>query len=491
LRIKEDEKLKVLKGIGGFFKKHLKLVIVLAIIAVIVGFIWHNAQVAKKAIEEAANEPVTSEIKKMDLQQSVAVTGTLTANDKATVTSTIGGSGITGVKVSKVNYKEGDYVEAGTVVVEFDGDDYERKLAELNAQNNIDNKVSLKDIADLQQKILDAQKDLENTQADIVKKQEWLDKNEKYYRDIKDAFENGQKDPYSDETERYLEQSAIVQERYGFTIDSYEAKQDELKTLKDKAKTLQDTITNTQQSIEIAQLKQNFAQTYTQVDAKDDVYESMEKTHVSAPISGYIITMNVEEGNNYTQGNTVFTIADTSGFEVSATVNEYDVANIANGLPANIKFEATGDEEFKGEVTFVSIASEGSISGSNPQAAAAQAAGTSAGVANYKIKIKLNENDDRLRVGMTAKASVILDSVDNVLAVPYDCIQQDDKGKDFVAVVKKDGTKKNVYVTTGLESDYYVEIKGEGLKEGMTVEAIVKDAPSTDIMDYMELSTEE
>lgn len=210
---KEDEKLKVLKGIGGFFKKHLKLVIVLAIIAVIVGFIWHNAQVAKKAIEEAANEPVTSEIKKMDLQQSVAVTGTLTANDKATVTSTIGGSGITGVKVSKVNYKEGDYVEAGTVVVEFDGDDYERKLAELNAQNNIDNKVSLKDIADLQQKILDAQKDLENTQADIVKKQEWLDKNEKYYRDIKDAFENGQKDPYSDETERYLEQSAIVQER--------------------------------------------------------------------------------------------------------------------------------------------------------------------------------------------------------------------------------------------------------------------------------------
>ena len=81
--------MKVLKGIGGFFKKHLKLVIVLAIIAVIVGFVWHNMQVAKKAIEEAANEPVTSEIKKMDLQRSVAVTGTLTANDKATVQSII------------------------------------------------------------------------------------------------------------------------------------------------------------------------------------------------------------------------------------------------------------------------------------------------------------------------------------------------------------------------------------------------------------------
>ena len=311
-----------------------------------------------------------------------------------------------------------------------------------------------------------------------------------YYKDIKEAFENGQRDPYSGETERYLEQSKIVYDRYGFTIDTYEAKQDELKALKDKVETLQESITNYQQSIEIAQLKQNYAQTYTQVDAKDDVYESMEKTHVSAPISGYIITMNVEEGNNYTQGNTVFTIADTSGFEVSATVNEYDVANIATGLPANIKFEATGDEEFKGEVTFVSVASEGSISGANAQATAAQA-GVSAGVATYKIKIKLNDNDERLRVGMTAKASVILDSVDNVLAVPYDCIQQDDDGKDFVAIIEEDGTKKNINVTTGLESDYYVEIKGEGLKEGMTVEAIVKDAPSTDIMDYMEISTEE
>ena len=475
---KEDEKLKVLKGIGGFFKKHLKLVIVLAIIAVIVGFVWHNMQVAKKAIEEAANEPVTSEIKKMDLQQSVAVTGTLTANDKATVTSTIGGSGITGVKVAKVNYKEGDYVEAGTVVVEFDGDDYERKIAELNAQYNIDNKQSNIDIADLQQKIKDAQ-------DEIAKKQKYLDDNKYIYEDIKDAFNEYEKYHTDPAKKRWDEQSAIAANRADpVTIDKYEGTSDEIEKLNLQIQTYQN-------QIEIAQLKQNYAQTYTQVDAKDDVYESMEKTHVSAPISGYIITMNVEEGNNYTQGNTVFTIADTSGFEVSATVNEYDVANIATGLPANIKFEATGDEEFKGEVTFVSVASEGSIAGANPQTAVAQAAGTSAGVATYKIKIKLNENDDRLRVGMTAKASVILDSVDNVLAVPYDCIQQDDDGKDFVAIIEEDGTKKNINVTTGLESDYYVEIKGEGLKEGMTVEAIVKDAPSTDIMDYMEISTEE
>ena len=468
--------MKVLKMIGGFFKKHFKLFIVLAIIAAIVIFVGHNAKVAKEAMEEAANQPVTAEIKKMDLQQSVAVTGTLNANEKATVTSTIGGSGITGVKVSKVNFKEGDYVNAGDIVVEFDGDDYNRKIAELNAQYNIENKQSEIDISDLQQKIKDAQ-------DQIVKKQKYLDDNKYIYDDLKDAFKEYEKYRTDDVKKRWEEQSAIAAGRAeSVTIEKYEATRDEIDTINLQIQTYQN-------QIEIAQLKQNYAQTYTQVDAKDDVYESMEKTHVSAPISGYIITMNVEEGNNYTQGNTVFTIADTSEFVVLATVNEYDIANIQKDLPANIKFEATGDEEFKGQVTFVSVASEAAVSGSNPQAMAT-ATGTASGTATYKIKIKLNDTDDRLRVGMTAKASVILDSVENVLAVPYDCIQQDDDGKDFVAVIDKDGNKKNINVTTGLESDYYVEIKGEGLKEGMTVEAIVKDAPSTDIMDYMEITTE-
>ncbi|WP_028235876.1 efflux RND transporter periplasmic adaptor subunit [Pseudobutyrivibrio sp. MD2005] len=476
------------KRIGGFLKKHLKLVIILAIILAIVLFVRHKVKVAQEAMLAAANEPVTAEIKKMDLQQSVAVTGTLTANDTKTVTSTIGGSGITGIKVEKVNYHEGDYVEAGTVVVEFDGDDYDRKLVELNAQNNIDNLQSAKDISDYQQKIVDAQKEIDDLQKDINEDQEWLDKNAVYYQDIKDAFENGQKDAYNGETQRYLEQSAIVQERYGFTIESYEAKQKALDKNKDTIKTLQDSIASYEKLIEIGELKQSYAQNYSQVDAKDDIYESMEKTQVSAPISGYIITMNVEAGNNYTQGNTVFTIADTSQFVVEATVNEYDVANIKQELPANIKFEATGDEEFPGTVTFVSVASEGTISGSSTAPVSGYSNTTStnmSGTATYKIKIKLDENDERLRVGMTAKASVVLDSVSNVLAVPYDCVQTDDNGKTFVTVIEKDGTKKDIDVKKGLESDYYVEISGEGLKEGMTVEAIVTDAPSTDVMDYI------
>ena len=449
--------------IGRFIKKHVKLVIVLVIVLAIVVYVRYSMSKAQALLEEQANQPVTSTVDQMDLTKSVSVTGTLTATDTAKVTSTIGGS-MTGIKVKKINYEVGDYVEAGDVVVEFDGDDFDRKIAELNAQYNIDNKANAQEIEDLQKSIEDNYKKIEDAQK-------WLDEKKLYYDNLKDARDDYLAHSYDSEKQyRYNSELNICSSVHGVTIDTYEAKQDEIKSL-------QDAIEQTKTKIELAQLKQTFSQNYTQVDAKDDVYESKDATHVSAPISGYIITMNVTEGNNYAQGNTVFTIADTSEFVVEATVNEYNIANIETGLPAKVKFEATDDETFDGEVTFVSLASEGVI-GANQQA-------TASNVASYKVKIKMKDTDKRMRVGMTAKASVIIDSAKNALCVPYDCIQTKDDGTFFVNVIEDDGNKKEIKVTKGLESDYYVEVKGDGLKKGMTVEAVVADGPSTDIMDYM------
>ena len=467
--------MKVLKKIGGFFKKHLKLIIILVIIVGVVLFIRHKAQVAAQAILDAQNEPATSTVEKMDLKKSVGVTGTLTANETLTVTSTLGGTGVTGVKVSTVNYEVGDYVEKGQTVVEFDGDDYERKLTELNLQNDITNTESSMNIEDMQ-------KSIEDTQKKIDEKQKWLDDNRAIYENLKDAFDQYEKYKDSDPSvvERWNRESAAAANRTEpVSVSGYEAVEDEVDALKEQIRT-------TQNKIELAQMQQNYAQNYTQVDAKNDLYESMDKTKVDAPISGYILTMNVEKGNNYTQGNTVFTIADTSGFIVEATVNEYDVANIQKDLPATVKFEATGDEEFTGTVSFVSIASEATTSASSATSEfGAAAASTTSSAASYKLKIKMDGTDDRFRVGMTAKASIVLDSASDVLAVPYDCVQQNEDGSYFVTSIADDGTKKDIPINKGLESDYYVEISGDKIKEGMTVEAIVSDAPSTDIMDYM------
>ena len=171
---------KIFGKIGRFLRKHIKLVIALVIIAGIVGYVRYSMTKAKQLLEEQENQSATATVDQMDLTKSVSVTGTLAATDTAKVTSTIGGA-MTGVKVKKINYEVGDYVEAGAVVVEFDGDDFDRKITELNAQYNIDNKQSAQDIADLQKTITD-------TQKKIDERKEWLDKYRVYYEAVKDHF---------------------------------------------------------------------------------------------------------------------------------------------------------------------------------------------------------------------------------------------------------------------------------------------------------------
>ena len=474
---KKDSKIKgFFKRVGGFLKRHKKLFIILVIVLCVYGYFRYNAKKAAEMLAEQANQPVTATVENMDLTQSVSVTGKLTANNTKTITSTIGSSGVTGVKVAQVNYEVGDYVEAGTVVVEFDSDDYNRKLAELNAQHNISDAEAVVNLDDLNKKINDTQKKIDETQK-------YLEDNKTIYDNVKalkDDFDKYGEEAYGD---RYNSQNAAILDKFGMSIpmfiEDYEDKRDSISDLEFQ-------ITALQNQIELANMQQDYATNYSQVDELNDVYKSMDKTQVATPISGYIISMDVEEGNNYTQGNSVFTIADTSGFIVEATVNEYDIANIKEGLPVAVKFEATGDEEFSGTVSFVSVASTTTVSSGAAQAPQAAAAGsTGTGVAEYKVKITLDGTDDRLRVGMTAKASVILDKAADVLAVPYDCVQEAEDGSYFVTVIGKDGSKKDVPVTRGLESDYYVEISGEGIDAGTTVEAVVADGPSTDIMDYM------
>jgi hypothetical protein len=67
-----------------------------------------------------------------------------------------------------------------------------------------------------------------------------------------------------------------------------------------------------------------------------------------------------------------------------------------------------------------------------------------------------------------------------VYAVPYDAVQSDSDGNDVIYVKDSSGTKKEVSVTVGMESDYYVEIQGDDLSEGLEVIIPSDDTSSSD-----------
>ncbi len=114
-----------------------------------------------------------------------------------------------------------------------------------------------------------------------------------------------------------------------------------------------------------------------------------------------------------------------------------------------------------------------SLSASTSQSATGTGmSSTASSSGGYEIKIDVKTEDERLRMGLTAKCSIILEEVRDVYAVPYDAIQENSEGSTVVYVsekTEKGYSSKEILVEKGMESDYYVEISGDELRDGLQI----------------------
>ena len=223
---------------------------------------------------------------------------------------------------------------------------------------------------------------------------------------------------------------------------------------------------------------------------------------VTAPINGVVTNVNLEVGDGY-NGTNILTIEDDSSYIIEAQIDEYDIGKVKVGQEVVIRTNATGDEELSGTVIHVA-----------PRASTVQSQGS--GSVTYTVKISVDTTHEMLRMDMTAKLSIILEKKENVLTVPYDAVREDEDGNFYVEIMEEifpgfgeqrsdvllsendviigrgsmatsaDAveTYSRIYVTKGIESDYYVEVSGEGLTEGTQV-VVPKTEESTDIFNRM------
>ncbi len=232
---------------------------------------------------------------------------------------------------------------------------------------------------------------------------------------------------------------------------------------------------------------------------KEERIDSLDNYIVTAPITGLVTEVNAQEGNGY-QATTgaLLTIQAVDVYEVTTQIDEYDINNVRVGQDVVIMTDATGEEEIDGKVTFIA-----------PVAKPATGNSTSN---TFEVKIDITERDERLRLGMSAKLNILVDTHKDVLVVPYDAIEEKENGDTVIYVSEKgtteevqDNGKKNILgievigmdgqikntddkedkktggfgsdkgnarevpVKIGLESDYYTEIIGQNINEGMTV----------------------
>lgn len=158
-------------------------------------------------------------------------------------------------------------------------------------------------------------------------------------------------------------------------------------------------------------------------------------------------------------GNQIAQIEDNEGFCIEAFIDEYDIPDIKEGMEVLIKTDATRDEELTGEIFDIATTA---YEGSTPSL------GTSSNNATYKIKIKINTINDRLRLGMNARLSIVTNMVKDVITVPYISIHEEND-KKYIEITKDNINTEKIYIETGIEGNYYVEVKSDNVKEGMKV----------------------
>lgn len=510
-----------MKSVLQWIKKHKKLCIFLVIaiiLAIIIARFVSNVQKAAETMMNMLNQQETAVVEHRSLVESISATGSVTSAGSKSVTAEV-----TGVKSLSVPVQVGDMVQEGDLLCLLDASDLEENLANSELSLSVAQRRTQLDLDSAQRGLAEAGV---SVQVDLSRVEEQVADALKAYEDARESMNRagsnyGNANNNSTEIRRQLEdyqaQLARVHEQINGLPDSGASVSggdgSDRAALEAEANRLGQLITEYQMKYSTAQeTERNLKSVYDQaVSAVNNAYDAYERQlqsqediirngsstlqsrqdnvtssqlsastsgisdrqqidryqeqiaacNVTAPVSGIVTAVNLEAGDNY-NGGAIVTIEDISSYEVTVEIDEYDISKIKAGQKVVIKTNGTGDLELEGEV--ISIAPRASA-GSN---------------VTYTVKTSIDTPCEDLRMDMTAKLSIIISSKENVLTVPYAAVQTAEDGSFFVEVLDENGgdgndampnsvSTRRIPVTKGIESDYYVEISGEGIEEGQEV----------------------
>jgi HlyD family secretion protein len=171
----------------------------------------------------------------------------------------------------------------------------------------------------------------------------------------------------------------------------------------------------TSQELESASLEWANAQTQV-IRAEtnlDLAQQRLEDATVRAPSAGVVIEKLVSLGTvilsatNSAGGGTVLVkMADLSQVRARVLITETDIGQVTPGLPATVSVDAFPNRQFRGVVEKI-----------EPQAVVEQ------NVTMFPILVSLENGDGALKPGMNGEVSILVDTREDVIAVPLDAVR--------------------------------------------------------------------
>ena len=187
-------------------------------------------------------------------------------------------------------------------------------------------------------------------------------------------------------------------------------------------------------------------------------------TNITSPISGVVMEKKIDVGQTVAarfQTPTLFKIAaDLNSMQIEALVSEADIGQVRKGQKVKFFVDAFFEEEFEGEVEIIRL---------EPR--------VEQSIVNYVVVINVENKDKKLMPGMTAQATIVINSKDRVQLIPVAAVRFNPPKE--VAVKKMRLEKENIK-STELATVYSTDNSGRlvehdvylGISNGRFVEVI-------------------
>lgn len=184
--------------------------------------------------------------------------------------------------------------------------------------------------------------------------------------------------------------------------------------------------------------------------AIDALSLQIERADVRSPIAGQVVKRMVSVGEQVdgTAAAPIVEIANLDRVELAASVPAEQLSLVSIGQSATVSTDAYVDRTFNGTVVAVAPSVDPATNAT-------------------LVRIRVENTDRRLKVGMFAEARVRLAVHPDALVVPASALVRDDQGA-AVYVVRGD-TATRTTVTTGLAQDGKVEILGGSVAERQVI----------------------
>ena len=316
----------------------------------------------------------------------------------------------------------------------------ERKQAEATVE------VARAGVATAEAKVTEIQAGIRRTEADVARWNSEFTRIEQLFR------EKAQTGSLLDETRNKRNAAEAAREEVLAQVKSAEAALAEAKALASKARAAVETAAS---HIEVARFEAERAEAMASY------------MKIEAPYDGIVTRRKVDTGQLTTPGTTgepLFVVARTETVTISVGVPETEAPFVRAGNPAQVRLLAVEGRTFAGKVTRTAWALESATR-------------------TLLAEIDLPNQDDALRPGLYAYATIIAEEHKNVLTLPATAIFKDG-GKAFCVVVDGGHARrreikvgptegKRTEVVSGIaEADAVVEANAGSLADGQPVERI-------------------